>query len=362
MRAARDETRDVGHVDHHDAADLVADFAHAPEVDRTRIGARARQQDLRLHLQRKPLDLVVIEPLRLPVHRVRHDVVDLARKVDGRAVAQVAALVERHRQDRIARLERREIDGHVRRAAAVRLDVRVLRAEERAGARAGQLLRRVDRHAAGIPALARIALGILVHEDGPCRLAARAARRVLRRDEIDFGVFLLGLRDDGREHLGIGLSEPAHVAQPPGALEFGATARVAFARILGRRDEGGGDLGRVRRAHRLRAEAEHVRAVVLARDDRLVHRPAKRRADVLEAVGRHRHADAARADENAEIHLALRDGERHRLGVVGIVARFARIRPLVDQFRLARERGEQRAFEFITAVIGTDCNLHLASC
>ena len=53
------------------------------------------------------------------------------------AVREVAAVVEAQRHERVARLHHGGVDGHVRLRARVRLDVRVLGAE--------QLLRAVDR-------------------------------------------------------------------------------------------------------------------------------------------------------------------------------------------------------------------------
>ena len=46
----------------------------------------------------------------------------------------MAAVVEPHREDRVAGLEAGEVDGHVRLRAGVRLDVRVLGPEEVLGA------------------------------------------------------------------------------------------------------------------------------------------------------------------------------------------------------------------------------------
>ena len=62
----------------------------------------------------------------------------------------------------VAGLEQAQVDGHVRLGARVRLDVRVLGAEERLRAVDRELLDPVDELAAAVVALARVALGVLV--------------------------------------------------------------------------------------------------------------------------------------------------------------------------------------------------------
>ena len=70
-------------------------------------------------------------------------------------------MVEREAEHPVARLEDREVDGHVRLRSRVRLHVGVLGAEERRRAVPRQLLDLVDDLAAAVVALAGIALGVL---------------------------------------------------------------------------------------------------------------------------------------------------------------------------------------------------------
>ena len=65
---------------------------------------------------------------------------------------EMAAMGEVHRQDRVAVLKGREVDGHVRLGAGVRLDVGPLAAEEFEQALDGDLLGDVDELAAAVVA------------------------------------------------------------------------------------------------------------------------------------------------------------------------------------------------------------------
>ena len=82
---------------------------------------------------------------------------------------------------------------------------------------------------------------------------------------------------------------------------------------------------------------------------------AQRRAHILEAVRSHGHAETRAADEHAKIDIPLRDGERHVIRVVRVVAGFRIEASLVFA---ALERGHKSGLEFKSAVIGTDGNLH----
>ena len=100
---------------------------------------------------------------------------------------------ELERQDRVSRLERRQVDGHVRLRAGVRLDVRVVGAEELLRAVDRQLLDLVDDFAAAVVALARIALRVLVGRRRADRLHDRRPGEVLRRDQLDLVALSLDL-------------------------------------------------------------------------------------------------------------------------------------------------------------------------
>ena len=239
------------------------------------------------------------------------------------------------------------------------LDVRVLGAEKLARALSRKFLRRVDGKAARVPALARVALGVLVHEDRPRRLTARARRRVFRRDKVDLGILLLRLRLDRGKHLGVFAHETGAVGKTLGALELPAAARMALARVDWRRDEGLRYLDSVRRRDDIRTEAENVRTVVLTRNGGGVGCRADGGTDILEPVRSHRHAYACAADKYAEVGLAGGHGLGDFRRVVRIVAACLVGRAHVDDLRGARKGVDESGLQFYAAVVGTNRNVHL---
>ena len=241
----------------------------------------------------------------------------------------------------------------------MRLHVRVVRPEELARTRPRKFLRRVDRQAPRIPALPRIALGVLVHQHRARRLAARAGRGVLGCDQIDLGVLLLRLRLNRRVDLGVVVHQARAIRETLRALQLPATALMTS--LIGDRrpEEGLRNRLRIRRRNDIRPETENVRPVVLSRHLRRVNRRANRRTDVLEAVRRHRHANAGAADKNAEIGVSKRDILRHLDRIVGIVAALAVRRTPVRHLIRARERLHKRPLQFKPAVVGSNRNFHL---
>ena len=86
---------------------------------------------------------------------------------------------EREAHDPVARLQQRVVDGRVGLRAGVRLDVRVLGAEQRLRAVDRELLDDVDVLAAAVVALARIALGVLVGQHAALTLQHGLGHEVL---------------------------------------------------------------------------------------------------------------------------------------------------------------------------------------
>ena len=76
-------------------------------------------------------------------------------------MGEMAALGQLHAQDRVARLEQGEVDGHVGRAARIGLDIGVRGLEELLGAVDRQLLDIVDERDALVVAGTRITFGVL---------------------------------------------------------------------------------------------------------------------------------------------------------------------------------------------------------
>ena len=125
------------------------------------------------------------------------------------AVRQVAAVREVHAEHGVARLQQREVDRHVRLRAGVRLDVGVVGAEQRGGARDRGALGDVDELAAAVVALARIAFRVLVGQHRPGGLEHRLADEVFRRDQLEPAVLAVTFVLQNGGDLGIGLGESA---------------------------------------------------------------------------------------------------------------------------------------------------------
>ena len=87
-------------------------------------------------------------------------------------------------EDGVAGLEAGEEDGHVRLSAGVRLDVRLLAAEQFQQALDGEPFGDIDELAAAVIALAGIALGILVGEHRALRGHDGGAGVILRGDHL----------------------------------------------------------------------------------------------------------------------------------------------------------------------------------
>jgi hypothetical protein len=120
------------------------------------------------------------------------DLVELAGEVDRVAVREVPAVGKLHRQELVARLQDGCVDGEVRLAAGVRLDVRMLGAEKGLRTVDRKLLHDVHMLATGVKPLARITLGILVREDAAAGFHDGGQREVFRCDQLDV-VLLAGL-------------------------------------------------------------------------------------------------------------------------------------------------------------------------
>ena len=176
-------------------------------VDRPRVGRAAADDQLWPVHARELAHLVVVDHVRLARDAVVDERVEPAREVHLQPVGQVAAVVEPERQDRVARLQQGEVGGHVRLRAGVRLDVRVLGAEERLRPVDRQLLDLVDDLAAAVVALARITLGVLVRRHRADRLEHARPGEVLGRDQLDLVPLPLRLAPQQIGDLGVDVGQ-----------------------------------------------------------------------------------------------------------------------------------------------------------
>ena len=147
--------------------------------------------------------------VRLRAHLVGGDVVELARDVELHPVREVAAVREREAHDPVARIQQGQEHLGVRGRAGVRLDVRVLGAEELLGAVDRELLDDVDVLAAAVVALSRVALGVLVREHAALALEDGARDEVLRGDHLERALLAIELEADGLGDLRVDVGERA---------------------------------------------------------------------------------------------------------------------------------------------------------
>jgi hypothetical protein len=238
---ARDQPGEVGHVDHEHGPDLVGDLPEDAEVDLARIGAVAGQQDQRPEALGLLADLVVVEQPGGRVDGVAGDLEQLPGHVRPEPVGEVAAGVKGHAEQALIAelvpqrlpvgvgqalevlgpepLQRRGLDppgqnrpegDQVGVDAAVGLDVGVVAAEQALGQLHGPALDGVDVLAAGVEAVARRALGILVRE--PVAHGEQGGRggEVLRGDQLEVGPLVGQLGRHGGGDLGRHLADHVH--------------------------------------------------------------------------------------------------------------------------------------------------------
>ena len=199
--ARRDQTGEMGHVDHEDGVDLIGDGAEAGEVDMARIGRAAGDDQARAMLLRERLDLLEVDAIVVAANAILDGVEPFARHRRLGAVGEVAAGVQRHSENGVARLGQSQHHRSVRLSAAVRLDVDEPAAEQLLRPLDRQSLDRVRRRATLIVTAARIALSIFVGEHRALRLEHRPGHDILRGDQLDLILLPVEL---GRDRFGDG--------------------------------------------------------------------------------------------------------------------------------------------------------------
>ena len=221
--ARSDEAGDVRHIDHEVRADGIGDLTELGKVDLAGIGGGAREDHLGLALLRDAIELIVVDLLGLIVEGVGDLMEILTGDVDRAAVGQMAAVGEVHAHVGVAGLEHRLEGREVRARAGVGLDVRVLGAEELAGALTGDLLGLVNAVAAAVVALAGIALGVLV---GQARAHSHHDSRgddVFGGDQLDVALLAVILLLNSGADFGVILGQEFH-----GFFDHGACSSSDF--------------------------------------------------------------------------------------------------------------------------------------
>ena len=135
----------------------------------------------------------------------------------------MAARVQLQPHHRVAEAQQRQIDGHVRLRAGVRLQVRVLHAEERLRPLPAQVLHAVDLLVAVVVAGTRVPLRVLVREDGTDRLHDRRGGVVFGGDHLQHLLLATFLEADDLGDLRVDLLQRTHDLLPTGPHGRGRT-------------------------------------------------------------------------------------------------------------------------------------------
>ena len=174
MEAGGHQAGDVRHVHHERRTHLLGNRAERRKIDDPRVRAGSRNDHLGPGRQRLASQGVVVDPTVLLPHPVVHDVVHLAAEVHGGSVGEVAAMAEIHPHDAVARLQEREVPGHVGLRPGVRLHVGVVGPEQRLRPVTREVLCDVDDLTTAVVPASGESLGVLVREDGAHGLQDRA--------------------------------------------------------------------------------------------------------------------------------------------------------------------------------------------
>ena len=116
------------------------------------------------------LNLVIIQQVVLFAHAILHGIEPLARLIWCGPMGQMAASIQRHAKDRIARLQEGLEDTLVGLAARIRLDIGKFASKQLTGALNSQGLGNVHVFTSAVVAPSHIAFGIFVGHDRALRL------------------------------------------------------------------------------------------------------------------------------------------------------------------------------------------------
>jgi hypothetical protein len=197
MESSSDQSRDVGDVHHERGASLPGDGSESFKIDGAWVSARTGDDELGFMLTGEALEFVVVDGLRILAHTVGNHLIHAPGKIERVAVREVAAVSEAHAQHRVAGFEHRDVDGLIRLASRVRLDVGVIGAKEFLGALDGERFRDIDELAPAVVALAGQTLRVLVRQHGAHGLQHRFAHKILGSNQFDGSRLPVNFAGDG---------------------------------------------------------------------------------------------------------------------------------------------------------------------
>src|SRR5579872_7611394 len=105
MGAARDQSREMRHIDQEECADFIRNLPHASKVDDARVRAAAADDQLRTMLLSQFFQRVVVDRLSFLRDSIWNDLVCFAGKIQMMAVGEVSAMGQIQSENRIARLQ-----------------------------------------------------------------------------------------------------------------------------------------------------------------------------------------------------------------------------------------------------------------
>ena len=184
MKSCSDETGNVSHVNPHDCADFVADFADSLEVDDSRISRCTCKDHSRLVFDSESFHFVIVDPAGFLCNAVGNYVVKFSGEVYRAAVSEVAAVVEVHREDCVTRFAYREVNAHICLRTAVGLDVCAFCSEKLACSLFCEFFDLIYYFAAAVVSLFRITFGIFVGKQRALSLHDCIARKVFTGDKF----------------------------------------------------------------------------------------------------------------------------------------------------------------------------------
>ncbi len=193
------------HIDHQVCAAGVGNFPQLFEIDRAWISARAGNNQLRLYRARPLHQLVVIDSVRYRINAVSDKIVVSAGHIDGRAVRQVTALRKIHAEHGVARLQKGKVHGEVGLCAGMRLNVRVLRAEQPARTLTRNVLHDIHILTAAVIAVRRISFRVFIGQNRAHGRHDRRGNNILRSNQLKVAALALEFQLHGLAQLRIRL-------------------------------------------------------------------------------------------------------------------------------------------------------------
>ncbi len=205
--ARRNQTRDMGHINHKVCANRIRDFTEFREVDLTWDRGTTGDDQGWLVLFCQGFDLIIVDQVVFLAHAVMHSVEPFAGLVWFRTMGQVTTGGQIHTQDGVAWFDQRLKHTLVRLRTGVWLHVGEFTAEQLLCAVDCEVLSNVHILATAIVTTARVAFGVFVGQNGTLGFHHCGGNDVLRGDQFDLVALTAEFAGDGGVKLRIACCE-----------------------------------------------------------------------------------------------------------------------------------------------------------